>query len=93
MTLREYEEFREWADENLEGVFFFEGPNYATAVLGYCSETGRIIYDGEACIDFLIDHHDMKTIEDASDFFSYNTLRALTYLDPAKRPIVVMKAK
>lgn len=60
----------------LEDSIIFENPSYETAIIGYDVISNRIIYD-----------YDNMTHEDAMDFISYNTLRALPYVKNG--PIII----
>ena len=62
----------------LEESIVFESPDYDAAIIGYDENSGRIVYDIEKMAECLMDEDDM-TYEDAIDFISYNTLRALPY--------------
>ena len=62
----------------MEDSIVFENPDYDSAIVGYDENSGRIIYDIEKMAEHLMDVDGM-TYEDAIDFISYNTLRALPY--------------
>ena len=72
---------------SLEDSIVFENPDYDAAIIGYDENSGRIIYDFEKMAECLMDEDDMS-YEDAIDFISYNTLRALPYAG-ADGPIVM----
>ena len=64
----------------------FENPDYVSAIVGR-TEDGRIVYSWEKMIKHLVDTDGM-TEEDAIDFISYNTERALPYAG-AMAPIIL----
>lgn len=63
---------------NLDDSIVFENPDYDAAIVGYDENSGRIIYDIEKMAECLMKDDNMS-YEDAIDFISYNTLRALPY--------------
>lgn len=72
------QELRDYLTDNgYEDSILFENPSYITAVIGV-SETGRIIYDYNKMILYLM-KEDGMTAEDAIEFIDYNTVRALPY--------------
>lgn len=71
-----------------EDSIVFEDPSYLGAVIGY-SDTGQVCYDYDKMIEWLMEQDGMSA-EDAIDFISYNTERALPYCSPSeKRPIII----
>lgn len=81
------EELKQYLCENdYEESVLFENPDYISAVVGI-SEEGRVIYSFDKMVDYLIVVDGMDP-EDACDFISYNTLRALPYAGE-KAPIVM----
>lgn len=71
-----------------EDSIVFENPSYLGAVIGY-SDTGQVCYDYDKMIEWLTGQDGMSA-EDAIDFISYNTERALPYCNPPeKRPIII----
>lgn len=70
----------------LEDSIIFENPSYETAIIGYDISSNRLVYDYNKMIDYLVEHDNM-TPDDAIDFISYNTLRALPYVENG--PIVI----
>lgn len=64
----------------------FENPSYSSAAIGV-SNDGRVIYDYDLMVDYLIANNDME-YDDAVDFINYITLRALPYLGE-RGPIVM----
>ena len=75
MTEQQLKEYL--TDIGYEDSILFENPSYITAVTGV-SETGRIIYDYNKMIEYLVSQDEM-TEEDAIEFIDYNTIRALPY--------------
>ena len=73
-------------DAGCEDVVIFENPDYSSAFIGLSSDD-RAVYDHEKMVEFLVREEEMDE-EDARDFISYNTLRALGYQERA--PIVLM---
>ena len=68
-----------------ESSVIFENPSYDSAIIGI-SEDERVIYDYDKMIKHLVTEDDM-TIEEASDFISYNTIRSLPYVE--NHPIIM----
>lgn len=68
-----------------ENSVIFENPSYDSAIIGI-SEDERVIYDYDKMIKYLVTEDDM-TIEEASDFISYNTIRSLPYVE--NHPIIM----
>lgn len=66
-----------------------ESPDYVTAIVGI-TEEGNVVYNYDDMVDFLIKKEKM-TEEDAVDFISYNTIRAIPYMnvEGAAKPIIV----
>lgn len=82
-TLREVLESRGFEDS-----IIFENPSYDTAIIG-TTEDGQVCYSFNKMIEHLVEK-DKMTVEDAIDFISYNTIRAVPYCYPSdKRPIIV----
>ena len=72
-------------DMGYESSVIFENPSYDSAIIGI-SEDERVIYDYDKMIKYLVTEDDM-TIEEASDFISYNTIRSLPYIE--NHPIIM----
>lgn len=82
-----YEQIRaELAEYNPEAVML-EDPAYETALVGWTHDY-RAVYDMQRCVQHLVDHCQMS-FEEADEFFSYNTLRALDYIRADERPVMV----
>ena len=56
----------------------FDNPSFDSAVIG-ADYYGRLIYDYDKMVEELMEVDDIS-YEDAVDFISYNTLRALDYV-------------
>lgn len=72
-------------DMGYENSIIFDNPSYDSAIIGI-SEDERVIYDYDKMINYLVTEDDM-TIEEASDFISYNTIRSLPYVE--NHPIIM----
>ena len=64
----------------------FENPDYISAIVGMTDE-GRVVYSWEKMIKHLIETDGM-TDEEAIEFISYNTERAIPYAG-AMAPIIL----
>ena len=66
-----------------------EKPDYVTAIIGITDE-GNIVYNYDDMVDFLMENDKMSE-EEAMDFISYNTIRAIPYMnvEGAAKPIIV----
>lgn len=69
-----------------EDCIIFENPDYEDAIIGV-SEDGRVVYDYDKMVASLMSKDGM-TMDEAVDFISYNTIRALAYAGE-KAPIVM----
>ena len=69
-----------------DDVIVFEGPNYDEALVAV-TEDNRAVYDLHKMILCLEDEG--MSMEEALDFISYNTIRALDYCD---NPPVIIEA-
>lgn len=71
-----------------ENSILFENPSYESAIIGY-TDSGQVCYSFSKMVNYLIEKENMSD-EDALDFISYNTIRALPYCSPAEcAPIIV----
>lgn len=85
MELNELKELiTEYTDED---VIVFDNPSYTTAFIGL-SNDNRAVYDYDRMLEYLVEQDDMS-YEDAADFISYNTERALDYMSDGNKPIIV----
>ena len=74
-----------YAEENgLEDMIIFENPDYTEAFIGHLDD-GRAVYDYYKMVECLMKEDGMSE-EDAMDFISFNTLRAIPYMGE-KAPI------
>ena len=70
-------------------VVIFENPSYKTALVGVWEDNDCVchaVYDYDKMVECLMEEDGM-TDEDAMDFISYNTIRALPYIP--KAPIII----
>lgn len=65
------------AEHDYENLVVFENPDYDSAIIGV-SHDDRVIYDYDKMIEHLMSNQGM-TIDEASDFISYDTIRSLSY--------------
>lgn len=65
-------------DAGYEGIKYLTNYSYDNALIGV-SEDGRVIYDFEKMVDWLIEEENM-TDEEAVEWIEYNTIRALPYM-------------
>ena len=73
-TLDELKEYL--CDRGYEEIVVFDNPSYVTAAIGTEEISGRVIYDYEKMVEFLMETDGM-TYEDAAEFIDYNTIRAI----------------
>ena len=70
-----------------EGTILFDNPSYDNSIIGITT-TGRLVYSYEDMVnEYMMDNS--CTLEEASDFVSYNTCRAAEY-EP-NGPIVMLE--
>ena len=69
-----------------EGVKYLIDEGYDDALIGV-SEDGRVIYDFDKMIEWLMTKYDWSEIE-SIDWIEYNTLRSLPYFGD-KAPIIM----
>ena len=74
--------------EGYEDVVIFENFSYDSALIGV-TEDNRAVYDYDKMVDWLVQAEGM-TYEEAVDWISYNTIRALGYAGP-DAPIVMYR--
>ena len=60
-----------------ENLIVFENPDYDDAIIGV-SHDDRVIYDYDKMVEHLV-NYDQMSVEEAADFISYDTMRALPY--------------
>ena len=73
-------------DLNDEETILFRNPDYSTAIVGVSSDY-KVIYDYNKMLDYLNQYEGME-YEDAADFISYDTMRALNYII-GNKPIIM----
>lgn len=76
------------ADAGYEESIVFENPDYDNAIVGV-DEDGRVVYDYNKMVEHLVETDGM-TMEEAADFISYNTIRALPYAGEGSPIIMTM---
>lgn len=77
---------RKCVEKGYDDAIVLENPSFCDSFVGF-SNDGRVVYNYDQMIYDLMDDEDM-TEEEAVDFISYNTLRAIPYMGP-KAPIIV----
>ena len=75
-------------DMGYEEAVVFDNPDYDDAIVGV-TDDGNVVYDFDAMVKILVDRDGM-TDEEAVDFISYNTIRAIPYAGP-NHPIVMFR--
>lgn len=73
-------------DLDYENLIVFDNPDYDEAII-VVSHDDRVVYDYDKMIEHLINKEQMS-VEDATDFISYNTIRSLSYTG-GNAPIVM----
>ena len=73
-------------DMDYEDLVIFENPDYDDAIIGV-SHDYRVIYDYDRMVEYLMNKENMSA-EEATDFISYDSIRALSYTGP-DAPIVM----
>lgn len=76
-------------ENGCEGAVYLTDYDYATAIIGKTFD-GRIIYDYEKMVEWLIIEGHYNNYDDAAEWVDYNTLRALPYMGE-KAPIVIQQ--
>ncbi len=71
--------------EGCEGAVVFVDSDYLEAVVGY-DEEGRVVYHYDLMIQCLVDEG--MDEEEAIEWISYNTIRALPYMGD-KAPLII----
>lgn len=64
-------------DAGYEDIKYLVNESYDNALIGV-SDDGRVIYDYDKMIDWLVDKYEW-TDEEAAEWIEYNTIRALPY--------------
>lgn len=73
-------------EQEYEDVIILKNPSYDSAFIGVSTDN-QAVYDYNKMVEFLVENDGM-TEEEATDFISYNTLRALPYMGE-HHPIVI----
>ena len=84
MTIKEQLE-KYYIEDEETSIVLFESPSYDDAFIGLTLDN-RAVYDYDKMIKYLVTEDNM-TIEEASDFISYNTIRSLPYVE--NHPIIM----
>lgn len=71
----------------MKKLSYLDNPSYVTAAIGTEEISGRVIYDYEKMVEFLMETDGM-TYEDAAEFIDYNTIRAIPYMGESA-PIIL----
>lgn len=79
-------ELREYIGDLNPAAVLFDNPAFDGSIIGI-STSGNIIYDLELMVEELA-NDDNITYEEAADFISYNTIRALPYITEGDKPII-----
>lgn len=67
-------------------TILFRNPDFSTAIIGMTHDD-RVVYDYYKMLEHLTKYEEM-TYEDAADFVSYDTMRALSYM-PGNTPVII----
>lgn len=73
-------------EQGYEDVIVLKNPSYDSAFIGVSTDN-QAVYGYNKMVEFLVENDGM-TEEEAADFISYNTLRALPYMGE-HHPIVI----
>ena len=65
-------------ENGYEGVIFLQNYSYDDALIGVTSDQ-RAVYDYEKMVQWLVENEGFSE-EDAVDWISYNTIRAICYM-------------
>lgn len=87
MSFENLDELKEYVSERgYDESIVFDNPSYVTAAIGL-TEGGRVVYDYDKMVDFLIETDGME-YDEAMEFIDYNTIRAIPYFGEMA-PIVI----
>ena len=81
------EDIIEFAEESEVEIPLFDNPSYDTAIIGLTTND-EVAYDYDLMIKYLMEQ-DNCTVEDATEFIDYNTIRALSYFGVENKPIII----
>jgi hypothetical protein len=73
-------------DAGYYDVVVFSNPGYDDALIGVTTDN-QAVYDYDKMLEYLVNHDNMSE-DEAADFISYNTLRALPYAGESA-PIII----
>lgn len=89
--MKTVDELKEWLTSfGYEDTVVLENPDYIDAVIGVTTD-GQVVYDWTKMGEHLVAKDNMS-IEEAEEFISYNTVRALPYMGE-KRPVIMYNAE
>lgn len=81
----------EMSEDDGEGApLLFESPDFDRSVIGAEEGTGRVVYDYDLMVAEMSEEAGIEP-DEAMEFIDYNTMRALAYADPERRPIVIRR--
>ena len=69
------------------GIIVLNDPSFDNSIIGVANDV-QVVYSGSRMIEELIDDEGMS-YDDAADFLSYDTMRAIQYLPKERAPIIV----
>lgn len=90
MRIDELREFLAELSEPIGGALLFDSPDFDRSIIGVEEGTGRVVYDYDAMAEEMAEE-DGIGLGEAMEFMDFNTMRALEYADPERRPIVVRR--
>ncbi len=81
------EELKEYlTDRGYEDTVVLKSPDYVDAVVGVTTD-GQVVYEWSKMVEHLVSKDGMSP-EEAEEFISYNTVRALPYMGD-KHPVIM----
>ena len=80
------EQLRKELDEMYSQIIVFDNPSYDNSIIGVSTD-GCVIYDVDMMIEEFAEENGC-TLEEATDFVYYNTVRSLSYIDNEYKPII-----
>lgn len=75
-------------ENGYDDVIIFRNPDYDSAIIGVSTDN-QAVYDYDKMVEHLVNNEGM-TEEEAADFISYNTVRALPYMGE-NHPIILSR--
>lgn len=80
------EQLRKELYEMYSQIIVFDNPSYDNSIIGVSTD-GRVVYDVDMMIEEFAEENGC-TLEEATDFVYYNTVRALSYINDEYKPII-----